>query len=116
MDRPARKTIPGVFYVETPAGQPAPVLFDSPHSGTEYPEDFGTAVPENLVRDCADLYVDELYSSAPKHGGTHLCALFPRAYIDPNRAESDIDAELLDGEWPGPIKQNTETELGIGLV
>ncbi|MCG8509042.1 MAG: N-formylglutamate amidohydrolase [Rhodospirillales bacterium] len=116
MGRPARRTIPGVLYVETPAGPPVPVLFDSPHSGVDMPDDFAAAVSEQALLDCADLYVDELYASASARGVVQVCALFPRAYIDPNRAESDIDAELLDGEWPGPVEQSMKTELGIGLV
>jgi N-formylglutamate deformylase len=52
----------------------------------------------------------------PRHGATLVEALFPRAYIDPNRSLADIDLELIDGVWPGPVAVSRKTTQGIGLV
>ncbi len=49
-------------------------------------------------------------------GATLIEALFPRAYIDPNRHVADIDTELLADAWPGPVTPSHKTEQGIGLV
>lgn len=99
-----------------PKVAPIPLVFDSPHSGTDYPADFEHCVPRAVVRQAEDTYVAELYRSAPAQGATLVEAMFPRAYIDPNRHVADIDAQLLAGAWPGPVNVSRKTELGIGLV
>jgi len=93
-----------------------PLVLDSPHSGTVYPDDFEHAAPRALVRQAEDTYVAELYAMAPAMGATLIEALFPRAYIDPNRHLSDIDPLLLADEWSDPITPSRKSELGIGLV
>lgn len=93
-----------------------PVVFDSPHSGTAYPDDFDTIVPRLVLRRAEDTHVDALYAAAPDHGATLIAANFPRSYIDANRSLLDVDAELLDGPWPGPVNVSRKTVKGIGLV
>ena len=93
-----------------------PVVFDSPHSGTAYPADFDTVVPRLTLRRAEDTHVDVLYAAAADHGAVLIAANFPRSYIDANRSLLDIDAELLDSPWPGPINVSKKTEKGIGLV
>jgi len=99
-----------------PGGQPIPLVLDSPHSGTAYPDDFDHLPPRDIVRQAEDTHVEALYAAAPAIGATLIEALFPRAYIDPNRHRSDIDAELLADAWTEPITPSRKTELGIGLV
>lgn len=41
-----------------------------------------------------DSFVDELWSAAPASGASLLSALFPRCFIDPNRAPDDVDPEV----------------------
>lgn len=111
------KTIAGVLTVYAPIGDEVPVVFDSPHSGAEYPQDFGCIVPMNLLRTTEDAFVDELYGEAPAKGASLLAALFPRAYIDPNRSLLDLDADLLADPWPHPLEPGQKTvRLGRGLV
>jgi N-formylglutamate deformylase len=93
-----------------------PVVFDSPHSGTIYPEDFGHVVAMPSLRRAEDTHVDQLYAAAPDLGATLITANFPRSYIDANRSLLDIDPALLDGPWPGPINISKKTDKGIGLV
>jgi len=104
------------FRRHDPAVTPIPLVLDSPHSGAEYPADFDHQPPRALVRQAEDSYVNELYAMAPGVGATLVEALFPRAYIDPNRSLADIDPALLDEPWPKPITISRKTELGIGLV
>ncbi len=99
-----------------PTGPVVPVVLDSPHSGTAYPDDFAAAVPMEALRQSEDSYVDELYASGPRHGAVLIAARFPRAYIDANRSLLDIDTDLLDAPWPGPAVPSRKTQLGIGLV
>ena len=93
-----------------------PIVIDSPHSGTDYPADFGSVLAGLSLRQGEDTWVHELWADAPRHGATLLAANFPRAYIDPNRSLSDIDAALLADAWTGPVTPSRKTELGIGLV
>jgi N-formylglutamate deformylase len=104
------------FDIESPRGRHVPLVLDSPHSGTEYPEDFRPAVALDRLRQAEDSYVHELYGSGPDHGATLIAARFPRSYIDPNRSILDIDASIIDGAWPGPAIATRKTELGIGLI
>jgi N-formylglutamate amidohydrolase len=107
---------PGVFIRHDPLAAPSPVVFDSPHSGSEYPADFGFSCPFKLLRHAEDAHVDTLFGAAPSFGATLIAALFPRSYIDPNRALEDIDQQLLDQPWPGPVSASDRARVGMGLV
>jgi N-formylglutamate deformylase len=104
------------FDLHEPTGTRVPLVLDSPHSGIEYPADFGSAQPPERLRETEDTYVDELYAAAPSLGATLIAARFPRVYIDPNRSLLDIDASLLEAPWPGPAVPSRKTELGVGLI
>jgi len=99
-----------------PTADPLPIVLDSPHSGSAWPVDFHPVLPQALLRQAEDTFVDRLYAAAPAMGATLLAARFPRVYIDPNRAEDDIDDALLEAPWPGPVSASEKTRLGIGLV
>jgi N-formylglutamate amidohydrolase len=108
--------LPGVLFQTDPTGPALPLIFDSPHSGAVYPEDFRFACPLATLRMAEDLYVDELFAAAPAHGATLVGALFPRSYIDANRSLADLDQGLIDGRWPGRVQPSEKTRLGMGLV
>jgi N-formylglutamate amidohydrolase len=112
----ADRHLPGVLLRRGPTGPALPLVFDSPHSGRDYPEDFGHAVPVDLLRRAEDAFVDELIESAPSYGATLLQALFPRSYIDPNRHEHEVDPAMLGEPWPHPILSSEKSEMGLGLV
>ncbi len=108
--------IEDVLVRNDPIGRRLPVLFDSPHSGLSYPRDFAFTCPLATLRQAEDTHVDELFAQAPEHGATLLCALFPRTYIDVNRAVDDIDPDLLDGPWPEPLRPTDKSAAGMGLI
>jgi len=113
--------IPGVLAAEHPltegeAENAAPVVFDSPHSGTHYPEDFAYAAPLSILRRAEDAFVDELFAAAPQHGAGLLRALFPRSYVDPNRHEHEIDPKLLAEPWPHDLPLSPRADRGLGVV
>ena len=105
-----------IFIRHDPAGEMIPLVLDSPHSGTSYPEDFDHAPPRAIVRQAEDTHVATLWRAAPAYGATLIEAHFPRAYIDPNRSLDDIDVELLEDSWPEPLTPSRKTQQGIGLV
>jgi N-formylglutamate deformylase len=104
------------FELTAPRSGHAPLVLDSPHSGTRYPDDFRPAVRLDLLRQAEDSYVDELFGSGPDVGATLIAARFPRSYIDANRSLLDIDASLLEAPWPGPAVPSAKTQKGIGLI
>tara|TARA_R110002072_G_scaffold4706_17_gene32939 strand:+ start:1898 stop:2755 length:858 start_codon:yes stop_codon:yes gene_type:complete len=99
-----------------PQGQALPVVFDSPHSGTDYPSDFNCSLDPLLLRQAEDAFIDEIFSAAPGQGAPLIAATFPRSYIDPNRATEDLDPTQINGGWDLPTTPGPKTERGIGLV
>lgn len=108
--------IPGVLWRRDPQTSEVPLVFDSPHSGSTYPDDFRFCCPLEILRRAEDAYVDELYAAAPQLGAILIGAVFPRSYLDPNRAVDDLDTALIDGTWPHPLVPSHRTQAGLGLV
>jgi len=108
--------IDGVLERSEPRTGQVPVILDSPHSGTCYPTDFRFSCPPAALREAEDLFVDDLIADAPACGATVLHALFPRSYIDTNRALDDIDPALLDSPWPEPLNPSDKSRYGLGLI
>lgn len=93
-----------------------PLVFDSPHSGHDYPDDMNAVVPIQTLRQQEDAFVDALFGHVPVLGAVLLKATFPRIYIDPNRSSEDIQPDALDGPWPGPINNTIKVKRGAGLI
>ena len=89
-DRPAFETI-------RPRRLMAPVVFNSAHSGRDYPERFlqMTRLDHLSIRQSEDAYVDELFARAPHLGAPLLRAHFPRAYLDVNREPWELDPTMF---------------------
>jgi N-formylglutamate deformylase len=104
------------FTLLRPSHRALPLLLDSPHSGTFYPDDFAAAVPIDALRTAEDTHVDALFADAVDLGATMLYANYPRAYIDCNRSERDIDISMLSDAWHGAIEVSEKTTLGYGLI
>jgi len=105
-----------VLICQKPPKQAAPLVLDSPHSGNVYPKDFRYDCPKAWLAETEDAFVDEIFGQAPQLGVPLLAALFPRCYIDANRAEDDIDPLLLEGTWPGPANPTARSAMGVGLI
>ena len=105
--------IPGVLWRRDPRAEPLPLVLDSPHSGALYPEDFAYCCPLPVLRRAEDCYVDELFEAAPAHGATLIGAVFPRSYIDVNRAADDLDPGLLAGALPEFLVPRPTTRVGL---
>jgi N-formylglutamate deformylase len=103
------------FELRAPS-DPLPLIYDSPHSGRYYPEDFRYKPPLEVLRRGEDAYVDELIAGAAASGVTVLLANYPRCYVDANRDPDDLDRELLAEPWPGPLKPTGKTRRGLGLI
>ena len=98
----------------------APLVLDSPHSGTDYPDDFGTVCDRATLRRAEDTHVEKLYSFAPELGVAWIEAHFPRSYLDANRDTTEVDVQMLDARWPDPVAADpvvlSKVRLGKGLI
>lgn len=102
--------------VELPRVQQVPLVVSSPHSGMVWPPDFTPRASEQAILTTWDAWVDELWSAAPDAGATLVHARFPRAYIDVNRSEADLDLALIDGAWPHAAQPTGYSARGMGLI
>lgn len=100
-----------------PTASAIPLVCDSPHSGTHYPDDYGYAVDLTDLRKSEDTHVQWLWDAVPEVGGTLVYATFPRSYIDVNRHLGDVDVAMLADDWPEPVSPTARSmALGNGLV
>ncbi|HEY2187546.1 MAG TPA: N-formylglutamate amidohydrolase [Caldimonas sp.] len=100
-----------------PLGPQLPLVLDSPHSGFDFPDDFGSILSEFDLREGEDCFVDELYLPATEHGVGLIAALAPRTYIDLNRNAGDVDLALIEGgRWPDEHVPSGKARLGKALV
>lgn len=84
------------------------LLLSFPHSGESYPDDFGyaQALPFNVIDYPSDKYVDALFAHGDALGLSSIRANFPRAYIDVNRHQHDIDSTMIEEpeRWYGRLQ------------
>ncbi|HLW26192.1 MAG TPA: N-formylglutamate amidohydrolase [Kiloniellales bacterium] len=102
-----------------PLRQSLPLVISSPHSGSDYPPHFLAAsrLDPLMLRRSEDSFVDEIFACAPDLGAPLLRALFPRAYVDPNREPYELDPTMFDG--PLPHFANTKSPrvaAGLGTI
>ena len=102
-----------------PRHQTAPLVCSSPHSGSDYKDDFLGASKLSAfdLRRSEDSFVDELFTRAPLHGAPLVSALFPRAYIDPNREPYELDPNMFCDSLPAFVKTRSDrVRAGFGSI
>ena len=94
------KEIPNVLRSFEPTMR-KPVVFDSPHSGQNYPAKtiFNYVCAHENLRYVEDTHVDDLIDNARKQGVTVLTALTPRSFVDLNRARDCLNPADIRGDW-----------------
>jgi N-formylglutamate amidohydrolase len=90
------------FEVLEPAELRAPLVFNSPHSGSVYPEDFLSASRIDLatLRRSEDSFMDELIADLSGSGFAVVRVNFPRSYVDVNREPYELDPRMFVGRLP----------------
>lgn len=104
------------YTLSQPALQRVPFIFDSPHSGRTYPDDFlgATRLGRRAIRKSEDFLVDELFASAVPCGAPLLAANFPRAYLDVNREPYELDPKMFESPLP-PFANTRSVRVAGGL-
>ena len=107
------------FSLENTDKLALPVLLSVPHAGRDYPPDVLENLrisPNELLR-LEDRYADLLLANAKKAGFATITAHKPRAWIDLNRAEDDVDREMLRDVPVGAcFTASTKQRGGLGLI
>jgi N-formylglutamate amidohydrolase len=96
-----------------------PLVISSPHSGQIYPPSLLSEIRIELehLRRLEDGCVDRLFGFGPSVGAPLLHARFARAYVDPNRAAFELDADLFEGPLPGYVDVNSaKARAGLGSI
>jgi N-formylglutamate deformylase len=90
-------------------------VFNSPHSGRDYPADLvrRSRLTRLGLRASEDVLVDALFAAAPDHGAPLLAATAPRAWLDLNRAPGDLDPALIRGVRSQGLNQRIAAGLGV---
>jgi N-formylglutamate amidohydrolase len=100
--------------IHPPRGE-LPVLLSVPHSGRDYPEwlvVMASAGKASLTA-LEDPLVDRLVWRAIQRGCGAVIARAPRAAVDCNRAEDEVDPSVVDGAKRGRVTARARGGLGI---
>src|SRR5579883_3110909 len=102
-----------------PRHQALPVVFASPHSGTDYPAAFvaNSRLDAVTLRKSEDSYVDEIFAGVADEGAPLLKALFPRAFVDPNREPFELDPAMFEDALPDYANtRSPRIAAGLGTI
>jgi N-formylglutamate amidohydrolase len=90
------------FEIAEPAVWRAPIIFNSPHSGSVYPDEFLSASRIDLaaLRRSEDSFMDELIGGLSDRGFPVVRVHFPRSYVDVNREPYELDPRMFSGRLP----------------
>ncbi len=90
------------FEIVEPAAWRAPIIFNSPHSGSVYPDEFLSASRIDLpaLRRSEDSFMDELIAGLSGRGFPTVTVNFPRSYVDVNREPYELDPRMFSGRLP----------------
>jgi N-formylglutamate amidohydrolase len=90
------------FEIVEPLQWRAPIIFNSPHSGSVYPDDFLIASRIDLptLRRSEDSFMDELIADLSRRGFPVVRVKFPRSYVDVNREPYELDPRMFSGRLP----------------
>ncbi|HRW15486.1 MAG: N-formylglutamate amidohydrolase [Rhodobacteraceae bacterium] len=105
-----------VFSLRMPVERSSCAVFNSPHSGRDYPAAFleSSRLDPLQIRSSEDAFVDELFARAPECGAPLLAARVPRAFLDLNRGPEDLDPALIDGAARRAV--NPRIVAGLGVI
>lgn len=114
-----KDTLDAPFEILKPSTHTAPFVFNSPHSGRVYLQDFVASSRLDLagLRRSEDTYVEQLFSPMVEIGAPLMHANFPRAYLDVNREPYELDPALIAEALPRYANtQSVRVVGGLGTI
>ena len=111
-----QRTETEAYVLTRPARRISPLIFASPHSGSDYSPDFlrQVVLDRRAMRSSEDAFVDRLFGMAPAVGAPLLAARAPRAFVDLNRAADELDPAVIEGIARAP--HNPRVASGLGVI
>ncbi|HLX16842.1 MAG TPA: N-formylglutamate amidohydrolase [Bradyrhizobium sp.] len=90
------------FEIVEPPTWRAPIIFNSPHSGSVYPDQFliASRIDLSALRRSEDSFMDELIGGLSDRGFPTVTVNFPRSYVDVNREPYELDPRMFSGRLP----------------
>lgn len=90
------------FEIAEPQTWRAPIIFNSPHSGSVYPQAFldASRIDVTALRRSEDSFMDELIGDLSERGFPVVRVHFPRSYVDVNREPYELDPRMFTGRLP----------------
>jgi len=107
------------FEILAPPQWTAPLVFNSPHSGTEIPRHLLEASKLSAIqlRASEDVLVDELFLGCLDAGAPMLRALVSRSFVDLNREPYELDARMFREKLPGHMNVSSpRVASGLGTI
>ncbi|WP_137391658.1 N-formylglutamate amidohydrolase [Rhodoligotrophos defluvii] len=117
--RPPSELFDPPFEVNRPRTQTAAVVFNSPHSGRQYPAQFlnQSRLDAHTLRRSEDCYVDDLFSGVVSLGAPMVKAHIPRAYLDLNREPYELDPAMFADRLPNYVNTSSvRVAGGLGTI
>jgi len=104
------------FEVARPERPTVPFVFNSPHSGSTYPQRFldMARLDPHAIRRSEDCFVDDLFAGVKTLGAPLLKANCPRAYLDVNREPWELDPRRFTAALP-PFANTRSARVAGGL-
>jgi N-formylglutamate amidohydrolase len=118
IQHPAQNITPS-FSIHEPAEHKAPVIFNAPHAGNLYSQDFlnSSRLGSLALRRSEDAHVDKLYAGVVQLGAPLMVAHFPRAYLDLNREPYELDPRLFNSKLPSYANaRSVRVAGGLGTI
>jgi N-formylglutamate deformylase len=105
--------------LDRPERQRLPLVLASPHSGTLYPAGFlaQSRLPLLDLRASEDSHIDTVFRAGPALGVPLLSAVFPRVYVDVNRARLELDPAMFHDALPlQAVTESPRVRSGLGTL
>jgi len=107
------------FRIMRPGRQTIPLVFASPHSGQQYPDQLlvDARLDPLALRRSEDSFVDELFGAAPNLGAPLISANFPRVWCDVNREAWELDPGMFAEPLPPWVNSaSPRVQAGLGTL
>lgn len=106
---------PDPYRLSLPKGRTSAVVVASPHSGRTYTPAFlaSSVLDARGIRSSEDAFVDLLLDTVPALGVPLITADAPRAYVDLNRAQDELDPAVVEDIPRGALNPRVSSGLGV---
>lgn len=109
--------VPSFELTHPASGRLSRLVFASPHSGLWLPSDMMPTATLSLdsLNSACDVAIDQFLAASPDLGVPLVTGRVSRAYVDLNRAPTEIDPEMVS-DAPADLEVGPKTRAGYGVV